>query len=68
MARIYGGSDRLAGDPFEWGLNPRTMHVAHKHIVENFDYLESGSVVDVEFILRETKHPKESEAHAYPTL
>lgn len=50
-------------DPDEWGYHgSRTMKIAHKHIKEKWNSLESGSVVDVEFILGETKEPKESEA------
>jgi len=34
---------------------------AHKYIKEHWDELRSGSVVDVEFILGESKEPKASE-------
>lgn len=44
-------------DPFKW--KDRTMQTAHKYINENFDLLTSGEVVDVEFILGETKKPKQ---------
>lgn len=37
------------------------MTVAHKNIEEQFDHLESGSVIDVEFILGQTPAPKKSE-------
>jgi hypothetical protein len=37
------------------------MYVAHKHISENFDRLESGSVVCVEHLLGERPEPKTSE-------
>jgi hypothetical protein len=56
------GVDRNATyDAFSWGVNPRTFHVAHLHLMENFDALESGAVIDVEFILGETEQPKISE-------
>ena len=50
-------------DPYEWSGAPivRTMPVAHKYIEENFDKLDSGAVIDVEFILGETTTPKKSE-------
>lgn len=48
-------------DPFAWGGDARTYQVAHNYIIEHFDELESGAVVDVEFILGETKIPKKSE-------
>lgn len=41
--------------------NDRTMEVAHKYIEKNFSILQSGQVIDVEFILGETKFPKISE-------
>lgn len=48
-------------DPYDWGQN-RSRHFAHKWLIEHFDEIESGAVVDVEFILGETKKPKLSEA------
>lgn len=42
-----------------WG--GRTMPIAHSHIHILFHELESGSVIDVEFILNETQKPKKSE-------
>ena len=62
LIRISGGEGKAACDPYDWGVSPRTLHTAHLHIMEHFDELESGSVVDVEFILGETKEPKVSEA------
>lgn len=55
---------RLSGGPFtyehhEWA--DRTMLTAHRHVEQNFDSLKDGDVVDVEFILGETNHPKHSE-------
>ena len=46
-------------DHFEW--SNRTMKVAHEYIIEHWHELESGAVVDVQFILDETKEPKKSE-------
>ncbi len=48
-------------EKFSWGMCPRTFITAHRYIEEHFDELESGSVVDVEFILGETKEAKVSE-------
>lgn len=48
-----------ANSPFEWPN--RTMQVAHAHIEANFHLLESGEVVDVQFILGETDHAKISQ-------
>lgn len=56
------GVDRNATyDPYAWGGGTRTYQVAHQYIIDHFDELESGAVVDVEFILGETKEPKKSE-------
>lgn len=48
-------------DPYAWGVNPRTMHIAHKALVNNWDQYETGGVVCVEHILGELLHPKEFE-------
>ena len=42
-----------------WGN--RTMQEAHRYIQENFDTLEHGEVIDVEYILGESTEPKKSE-------
>ena len=54
-----GGSRNASYDPYGWG--DRTFKVAHDYITEHFDELESGAVVDVEFILGESTEPKQSE-------
>lgn len=43
-------------DAYGWG--DRTFHNAHLYVQEHFDDIEDGQVVDVEFILGETEHPK----------
>jgi len=54
------GVDRNASyDSHAWG--GRTFPVAHNYIIENFDALNSGDVIDVEFILGETTTKKLSE-------
>jgi hypothetical protein len=47
-------------DPHKWS-DRRTMLNAHRHIQEHFDILQSGTVIDVEFILGESSSPKQSE-------
>ena len=47
-------------DPFHW-TGSRTMREAHKFIQANWDSLENGSVVDVEFILGESRAAKSPE-------
>lgn len=49
----------LWNDPYAWG--GRTYPVAHKHIIEHWNELKDGDVIDVQFILGETKAPKASE-------
>jgi len=48
-------------NPFKWGRDPRTMFEAHYWIQQHFDDLTDGDVIDVEFILGETKVKKISE-------
>jgi len=48
-------------DPNHW--MDRTMKTAHKYITENWIQINSGDVVDVEFILGETTEPKKSQRH-----
>jgi len=48
-------------DPYSWNLRERTLPRAHQYIIDTFDLLESGAVVDVEFLLGETKEPKKSQ-------
>lgn len=53
------GGKKMCVDPYDWG--DRTMQVAHDHIAKNWEALDDGSVVDVEFILGETQAAKASE-------
>jgi hypothetical protein len=46
-------------DPYSWG-NQRVAQL-HMHIIKNWDTLKSGDVLDLEFILGESKAPKQSE-------
>lgn len=48
-------------DPFQWGC--RTIQTAHRYIQQNFDTMNSGDVVDVEFILGESTTKKVSEMY-----
>lgn len=61
LCRIAGEHNHGAEyDPIEW--RNRTLRTAHQFIIDNWDELPSGSVVDVEYILGETVEPKTSEA------
>ena len=61
LCGLDGGTDKATCDPYDWGGN-RTRLICHKYIIENFDGLYSGQVIDAEFILGETTKPKVSEA------
>lgn len=53
------GEGKASNDPYAWG--GRTWPVAHNYIIQQWEYLMDGDVVDVSFILGETPKPKVSE-------
>ena len=60
---------RATNDPYELGsrgMGPRTMQNAHNHIIEHWDELRDGAVVDVQVILGETTVQKKSERLSVP--
>lgn len=52
--------------PFSHPGHPtvRTMPVAHRYIIDHWGELETGAVIDVEFISGETAEPKTSQRTA----
>jgi hypothetical protein len=56
---VWISSGKTQYDYEKW--NDRTLLTAHKFIAENWSALESGDVIDVEFILGETSAAKPSE-------
>jgi hypothetical protein len=55
---------KATNDPYEWialGMGSRTMGNAHNWITDHWRDVKDGDVVDVQFILGETKVPKVSE-------
>lgn len=48
------GVGMITADPSKWA--GRSMTIAHAHIRDNWDQLESGDVIDIRFILGETFH------------
>jgi hypothetical protein len=56
------GAGNASNDPYSWG--GRTFTVAHDWIINNWHDLKDGDVVDVSFILGESKTPKISERTA----
>lgn len=67
LGRIAGGEDlRFNCEPEIWG--GRTLPVAHAFIRDTWKLLESGQVIDVEFILGEKLEPKKSESETEPLV
>jgi hypothetical protein len=60
MTRL-DGYGQATNDPYARKDGARTFPVAHLWIIENWDSLKDGDVVDVEYILGETTKPKVSE-------
>lgn len=60
LTKLDNGDKRIEYDAFAWDRG-RTMRDAHRFIEENWLKLESGEVIDVEFIVGETTTKKESE-------
>lgn len=58
MTRL-DGSGKATNDPYGW--SDRTFTVAHNYIIEHWNELHDGDVIDVEFILGETATKKISE-------
>ena len=63
LAPMHAGEGKLVCDPYNHPGGPKvhTLFVAHQHIITNWSVLESGDVVDVQFILGETKEAKTTE-------
>ena len=53
------GDGRACSDPYDWC--DRTFTVVHNWLLEHFEEVVSGDVVDVAFLLGETTTPKVSE-------
>lgn len=62
LCQIDGGHSTY--DPHLW--RSMTMTCAHWHIMEHWDKLKSGDVIDVEFIRGQTDKPKLSERLTAP--
>lgn len=60
LHKLAGGIGPATCDPYEW--DNRTMQFAHIWLLEHFDELASGAVVDVEYLAGVTSEPKLSEA------
>jgi len=58
----YLRTEECQYSPYDWG-GARTMPIAHKYAAEQFDNLNDGDVIDVEFILGEKPEKKISERY-----
>ena len=59
LTNLNADGDKATNDPYQWG--GRTYPVAHNYIIEHWEELRDGDVIDVSFILGETAAPKRSE-------
>lgn len=60
LTRLVDGTSHW--DPYNWKLiDGRTMHVAHLHLVRFWEEVKDQEVLDIEFILGETRVAKTSE-------
>lgn len=60
MTGLANHPDKASYSPYDWAMD-RTRHVAHQYITDHWEELETGAVVDVEYILHERETPKQSE-------
>lgn len=63
LTKLAGGG-KAEEDPYAW--KDRTFQVAHEYIIAHWDDISDAAVIDVEFILDESKEKKRSER--YETL
>lgn len=52
-------------DEYKWPAHNRTMRIAHGHVIQHWDELKSGDVIDVEWILGLSAAPKKSESRSF---
>ena len=57
----YLSGGQVNFDPHSWKGQSRTMSTAHTYIQDNWDILNNGDVIDVQYILDETDEIKKSE-------
>lgn len=64
ITHLSADGHKCSNDPYYWG--GRTYPIAHNYIIEHWNELRDGDVIDVQFILGETKSPKISERVSVP--
>jgi hypothetical protein len=66
ITRLGADGGPFTNDPYQ--QKGRTMPVAHHYILDHWDELKNGDVVDVEFILGEKPTKKVSERFTTPPI
>jgi hypothetical protein len=67
LTRLQADGSPATNDPYGWeGHGARTIPTAHKWIIEHWDELKDGDVVDYEFIVGFSASPKISERVEWP--
>lgn len=61
ITRLDANGSPCWNDPYGWQGGARTFPIAHNYIIEHWNELTNGDVVDVEWILGERTTPKQSE-------
>lgn len=59
LTKLESGESQ--NDPYKWNTGSRTMREAHRYIANTYYELNSGDVIDIEFILGETSECKISQ-------
>ena len=59
MTSLHANGGKTSSDPYFW--KDRTYSTAHHYITNNWEYIKSGDVIDIEYILDETTTPKRAE-------
>lgn len=54
-------TNQINYDQYEWNRGARTVPMAHDYVIKNWASIESGDVIDVQFIIGETVEKKKSE-------
>jgi hypothetical protein len=67
VGELSGGDGRLNCDPFKWeDEHNHTLFYAHKWLDDHWDEIQSGDVLDVEYVRGLTGSPKRSQRLDYP--
>lgn len=63
LTSLLGGR-RVEYDCYSWDCDP--WRTAHNWLTDHWDEVQTGDVIDAEFLRGETKQPKLSEREEYP--